>query len=162
MTRTLRNHISPRSVLVAAAILGALALALGLALGAAPAKAAPSAKAAPASGYSCSDSTLKGEYAGNINGQTSGGLFALQVEATFAGNGTATATVVETTETAPPVTFTDKITYTLPADCSGTLTAVRSTGATVHYDIAVTLAGVEINLIQTDTGVVSTGVLHHV
>lgn len=46
MTRTLRNHISPRRVLVVAAVLGALALALGLLTSAAPAKAAQ-AQASP-------------------------------------------------------------------------------------------------------------------
>jgi hypothetical protein len=162
MTHTLRNHITGRRLLLLAAVLAALALTLGLTLGAAPAKAAPAAKAAAASSYSCSDKTLSGEYAGNINGQTSSGPFALNVEFTSAGNGTGTADVVEMTETSGPTSFTDTITYTLNADCSGTLTAVRSTGATVHYDIDVTLVGIEFDLMQTDSGVVSTGSLHHV
>jgi hypothetical protein len=162
MTHTLRNHITGRRLLLLAAVLAALALTLGLTLGAAPAKAAPTAKAAAASSYSCSDKTLSGEYAGNINGQTSSGPFALNVEFTSAGNGTATADVVEMTETSGPTSFTDTITYTLNADCSGTLTAARSTGATVHYDIDATLVGIEFDLMQTDSGVVSTGSLHHV
>jgi hypothetical protein len=163
MTHTLRNHITGRRLLLLAAVLAALALTVGLTLGAAPAKAAPTAKAAPAaSGYSCSDKTLDGEYAGNINGQTSSGPFALNVEFTSAGNGTGTASVVEMTETTGPTSFTDTITYTLNADCSGTLTAARSTGVTVHYDIDVTLVGTGFDLMQTDSGVVSTGSLHHV
>lgn len=157
MTHTLRNHMSRRGLLLVAAVLAALGLALGLTLGAAPAKAAPAA-----SGYSCSDKTLDGNYGGNIDGQTSSGPFALQVLATFNGNGTATANVVEMTETSGPTSFTNTVTYSLGSNCSGTLTAVRSTGATVHYDITATLVGVEIDLMQTDSGVVSTGVLHHV
>jgi hypothetical protein len=161
MTRTLRNHISPRRILVTVvgAVLGALALALGLLTSSAPAKAAP-ALASPAG---CSVKVLKGNYGGNISGtSTSTGPLALQAIATFNGDGTATADITLMTETSGPTTFTDTITYTLNSDCSGTLTAVRTTGETVHYVITATDNGSKVELMQTDSGFVATGVLDHV
>ena len=160
MTRTLRNHISPRRLLMVAALLGALALALGFLTHTTPAKADQTAASAS---QSCSVKTLQGNYGGNINGtSTATGPLALQVLATFNGNGTGTADVTLMTETQGPVVFTDTVTYTLNSNCSGMLTVIRSTGETVHYDIVVTLLGTKMDLLQTDAGNVATGEFNHV
>jgi hypothetical protein len=159
MTRTLRNHISPRRLLMVAALLGALALALGLLNHTTPAKAS---QTAASTSQSCSVKTLQGNYGGNISGtSTSTGPLALQALATFNGDGTGTAAVTIKTETT--LTFsTDTLTYTLNSNCTGTLAATQSDGTTSHYTIVVTLLGTKLDLLQADAGFVATGDLNHV
>ena len=159
MTRTVRNHMSLRRLLLLAAILGALALALGLLT-----STTPTAKAAQAqSSRRCSDKTLRGQYDGTFSGTSSStGPLAGQAETTLNGNGTGNSDVTLMTETSGPTAFTAVITYTLNSNCSGTFTSMRSTGETVHYNITVALRGTKLYLLQTDPGFVVTGVQDHV
>ena len=131
-----------------------LALALAAVLGL---LVAPDAQASP----HCSESDLQGSYAGNFGGTITGvGPVAAQILAIYNGDGTATG--VKTTlmsGTGGPTTFTSTVTYTLNADCTGTLTVVRSTGQTTHYVIVVTGKNAEeIHILATDPGSVVTGV----
>jgi hypothetical protein len=161
MTRTLRIHISPRRLLMVAALLGALALALGLLTHTTTTPAKASQTAASIS-QPCSVKTLQGNYGGNISGtSTASGPLALQALATFNGNGTGTAAVTIKTETT--LTFTtETLTYTLNSNCSGTLRATQSDGTTANYTIVVTLLGTKLDLLQADEGFVTTGDLNHV
>jgi len=137
------------AVVVTLVIIAAVAIAFG-------AVRAPIAKAAP----TCSVGNLKGNYLGNFSGTgSSTGPIALQAQVTFNGDGTGTAAVTLMTETSGPTSFTDTLTYTVNSNCTGTLTAVRSTGATVHYDIVVVQNATEVDFMQTDSGFVVTGVI---
>ena len=160
MTHAMRDHLSQRRLLAAAALLGALALALGFLIG--PAAAETGRMRANAHG-GCSLRTLHGNYAGNLSGtSTATGPLALQALVTFNGNGKASAIVTLMTEKQGPARFTSKTTYTLKRNCTGTLVAMRSTGQTVHYDITVTPAASEVQYLQTDPGTVVTGTTKHV
>lgn len=105
----------------------------------------------------CSVATLRGAYAGNIMGTSNTGPFNLQSTTVFHGNGTATGIKVTLANRSEVTTFTADDTYTLAADCTGTLTAVRSTGAVVHYVIVVVDGGRKVDLLQTDPGFVANG-----
>ena len=155
MTHALRDHLSPRRLLTAAALLGALALALGFLIGPAAATAGPAA----ARGHGrCSVHTLRGSYAGNLSGTSAAtGPLALQALVTFHGNGRASAIVTLMTEKQGPVHSTSRTTYTLKPDCTGTLVARRSTGQVVHYDITVAPRASQVWYLQTDPGSVVTG-----
>jgi hypothetical protein len=159
MTRTLRNHISPRRLLIVGALLGALALALGLLTHTTPAQAS---QTAASTSQSCSVKALQGNYGGNISGtSTSTGPLALQALATFNGNGTGTAVITIKTES----TFTisnDTLTYTLNSNCTGVLTTTQSDGTTAHYVIVLTLLRTKLDLLQADEGFLTTGELNHV
>jgi len=151
MPLVLRRYMTIRRLLAAAAISGGLAAAI--------ASVIPSSSA-KAQSVGCSVQSLKGNYLGNISGTSSAtGPLAVQAQTTFNGDGTATANVVLMTQSTGPVAFTDTITYTLTSNCTGTLTAKRSTGETVHYAIALSKAGSKLNLLQTDTTNVVTGTL---
>lgn len=157
MTHLLRNHMSPRRLLAVVALLGALALTLGLL--ARPA----SAKTGPGPDRGCSLRTLRGSYGGLQTGTTAAtGTLAIQTLGTFYGNGLATAEVTLMTKTQGPVRFTDTATYTLNRNCTGTLTATRSTGQTVHFAMTVTQAGRTMYLLETDRGSVVTGTFEHI
>lgn len=107
----------------------------------------------------CSLSTLNRDYLGSLTGTTTTtGPLALQGLASLNGDGTGTLSATLMTLTSGPITFTSTITYTLNSDCTGTLTSVRSTGQTTHYNIVVVDKGKEINLLQIDPGAVVTGV----
>ena len=110
--------------------------------------------------HRCSLSTLDGDYLGNLTGTTAtAGPVALQALVSFHGDGTATGvTTTLMTLTSGPITFTSTITYTLNSNCTGSLTVVRSTGQTTHYNMVVVDNGEEINLLQIDPGTVVTGV----
>lgn len=117
---------------------------------------APSARAAY---HYCSVSSLQGNYLGNLSGTSSStGPLALQAQTTFDGNGGGTASVTLMTESSGPISFTSALTYTVDSNCTGTLTSQRSTGQTVHYNIAVVENATEVDLLQTDPGFVVTGV----
>jgi hypothetical protein len=139
-----------------------LVLALLLTVAAVTTVAAARAPSARASS-GCSVASLNGSYLGNFSGftgtSTSPQPLALQALATFNGNGTGTASITLTTLTSGgPISFTDTLTYTLNSNCTGTLTAMRSTGQTVHYDIVVVDSAAEVDFSQIDPGFVVTGV----
>jgi hypothetical protein len=63
------------------------------------------------------------------------------------------------TETSGPTSSTDTATYTVKSDCTGTVTIVRSTGQTAHFNIVLVDNATEIDHLQTDPGFVVTGTL---
>lgn len=138
--------------LVSTAAAGALVTASAIAL-AAPAQAA----AARLHNRGCSLRTLQGAYSGNISGTSSTGPFNFQATNVFNGDGTGTGIKVTRADEAGVMTYTAQLTYTLATDCTGTLTAERSTGVTTHYVIAVTGNGTKIAMLQTDPGFVANG-----
>jgi hypothetical protein len=108
----------------------------------------------------CSVRSLKGEYLGNLSGVSSStGPLALQVRATYHGDGTATASVTLMTQTSGPTSSTDTATYTVKSDCTGTLTVVRSATPPAHFNIVLVDNATEIDHLQTDPGFVVTGTL---
>jgi hypothetical protein len=160
MTDTLRNQVGRRRLRVVLVALGVLAVTLGL-LARPVSGTAHAAVAKPRGG--CSLRTLRGSFGGVQAGTTTAtGPIAIQTLGTFYGNGHATARVTLMTKTRGPVNFTDTATYTLNRDCSGTLTARRSTGQTVHFRITVTQSGRSMYLLETDPGAVVTGTFQHV
>jgi hypothetical protein len=50
-------------------------------------------------------------------------------------------------------------TYTMNADCTGSVTLTPSSGSATHADIVAVNNAKEVNLVQTDTGFILTGVL---
>lgn len=160
MTSTLRNQVSRRRLLALLMAVGALALTVGLL--ARPASATTHAEVAKQRG-GCSLRTLQGSFGGVQTGTTTAtGPIAIETLGTFYGNGHATARVTLMTKTQGPVYFTDTATYTLNRNCSGTLTARRSTGQTVHFRMTVTQSGRSMYLLETDPGAVVTGTFEHV
>lgn len=110
----------------------------------------------------CSVHTLRGAYSGNIGGTSSTGPFNLQATTVFHGDGTANGNNITLANESGVTTFTSTNTYTLGDDCTGTLTAVRTTGVTAHYVIAVTDGGAKIAWLQTDPGTVANGTFDRV
>ncbi|GAA1949665.1 hypothetical protein [Catenulispora subtropica] len=110
----------------------------------------------------CSVATLRGAYSGNIRGISNTGPFNLQSTTVFHGDGTATGTKVTLADESGVSTFTADDTYTLNDDCTGTLTAVRSTGVTVNYVIVLVDGGAKVALLQTDPGYVASGAFDRV
>ncbi|MFJ4963819.1 hypothetical protein ACIP6P_15445 [Streptomyces sp. NPDC088729] len=154
MTRAPARTSRPRRVLTLTATVAAVTLAGALPAGAAPPASHP---------QGCSVRTLQGDFGGNFSGTSaSAGPLAYQTLVTFHGNANATATSTLMTETSGPTRFTSTITYTVKRDCTGTLTARRSTGQTVHYDITVVADGTQVALLETDSGSVVTGRLERV
>jgi hypothetical protein len=146
-----------RSRLVPQLLLGGTVLlivtAIAVAFGAARVPTASASR-------SCSVATLDGSYLGNFSGTSSvSGALAYQALATFNGDGTGTASVTLMTLTSGPTSFTSVLSYALNQDCTGTVTSMRSTGQTVHYNIVVVNKGAEVDLLQTDPGSVVTGVI---
>jgi hypothetical protein len=159
MTHALR-HISPRRLLVVAIVLATLALAIAFLPRPASAKVS---KASAPQRPGCSVHTLRGSYGGDLTGtSTATGPTAGQVVETFRGNGTGTADVILMTQTQGPLSFNgEPVTYTLNADCTGTLTAIRG-GQAHHFDIVVTDSGRTIYQLRIDTGNALDGTLEHV
>ncbi|GAA1949505.1 hypothetical protein [Catenulispora subtropica] len=138
--------------LVATATTSALVTATAITL-AAPARAA----AVQLHNEGCSLRTLQGAYSGNISGISSDGPFNFQATNVFNGDGTGTGIKVTRVDESGVSTYTAELTYTLDEDCTGTLTAVRSTGVTTHYVIVVTDDGKKVAMLQTDPGFVADG-----
>lgn len=111
----------------------------------------------------CSDATLKGAFAFTSTGFITAppplaGPFAIVGSQTFDGNGAfeAAATVSQNGNIIP-VTMTG--TYNVESDCTGTFTAqISPVGITTHLFFVIDHNGKEFQAIQTDPGVVVTGI----
>ena len=111
----------------------------------------------------CSNATLRGTFAFTSTGFITAppalaGPFALVGAQTFDGNGafTATATVSQNGNIIP-VSIAG--TYTVNPDCTGTLTAqISPVGINTHLFFVIDDNGREFQAIQTDPGVVVTGI----
>jgi hypothetical protein len=160
MMDTVRSQASMRRLLPVLIAVGVLATTLGLL--ARPASAtARTGRLKPHGG--CSLRTLRGSFGGVQTGSTTAtGPIAIQTLGTFFGNGHAIARVTSMTKDHGPVRFTDTATYTLNRNCSGTLTARRSTGQTVHFRMTVTQSGRTMYLLETDPGAVVTDTFEHI
>jgi hypothetical protein len=135
----------------ALAITVATALALGI---------APTAQAAD---EGCSNATLLGTFAYRITGfitapPAEAGPFASVGTQTFDGNGGTTATAwVSQNGNIVPVTI--KGTYTVNPDCTGSFTLqISPLGLTTHTFFAIDNSAAEFQAIQTDPGVIVTGI----
>jgi len=143
--------MKPAPIAKAFAITVAAALALGI---------APKAQAGD---KECSDATLEGRFAFTSTGFITdppdlAGPFAIVGTQTFDGDGafTATATVSQNGNIIP-VSIAG--TYTVNADCTGTLTAqISPVDITTHVFFVIDDNGKEFQHIQTDPGVVVTGI----
>ena len=130
----------------------------GLSIGASIAWADPSAAA-----DTCSPRTLKGEYIYALSGFKTAGdsaaqrtPFAQAGNEQFKGDGTmAGAGTMSSNGVIAKVTY--KGTYTLNADCSGTVTFTDNQGQVAHYDIFADNDGDSFTYLQTDAGIVSAG-----
>ena len=118
---------------------------------------------ARAGGQQCSDATLTGTFAYTSTGfitfpQDLAGPFASVGTQTFDGNGATTATAwVSQNGNILPVAITG--TYTVNPDCTGTFTGeIAPVGITAHVFFAIRENGAEFQAIQTDPGVVVTGI----
>ena len=154
-------HIRPRRLLViGASVLAVVAIAIAFLARPAPVRAST---ASAAQHRGCSVRTLRGSYGGDLTGtSTDVGPSAGQVLETFRGDGTGTADVILMTQTVGPLTFTgEPVTYTLNADCTGTLAALRG-GEVHHFAIVVTDSGRKIYQLRTDTGNALAGTLDRV
>ena len=133
----------------------AITVAAAFALGIAP--------KAQADGKECSNATLKGTFAFTSTGfitapSAQAGPFAIVGTQTLDGNGafTATATVSQNGNIIP-VTIVG--TYTVNPDCTGTFTAqISPVDITTHLFFVIDDNGKEFQAIQTDPGVVVTGI----
>jgi hypothetical protein len=143
MTRT--------NIVNAFAITAATAIALGI---------APAAQAAD---KGCSNTILLGTFAYRISGfiiapPAEAGPFASVGTQIFDGNGGTTATAwVSQNGNIVPVTI--KGTYTVNPDCTGSFTLqISPVGLTTHTFFAIDDSWAEFQAIQTDPGVVVTGI----
>jgi hypothetical protein len=114
---------------------------------------------AQAQDHSCSNATLDGSFGFSGTGTVfnpSASLFAQVGRQTFDGNGNTDATATTSINGASfPVTI--KGTYTVNADCTGSLTLqVSPVGLTVHADFVIASDGAEFRAIVTDPGSVVT------
>ena len=133
----------------------AIAVATALGLGILP--------AAQADDKGCSNASLKGAFAYTVTGfivapPPEAGPFASVGTQTFDGNGgtTAAATV---SQNGNIVAVTLNGTYTVNPDCTGTFTVLISpVGITAHVFFVIDNNGTEFQAIQTDPGVVVTGI----
>jgi len=143
--------MKPAPIAKAFAITVAAALAMGI---------APKAQA---NDKECSDATLKGTFAFTSTGFITGpsaqaGPFAIVGAQTFDGNGafTAAATVSQNGNIIP-VTLAG--TYTVNPDCTGNFTVqISPVGITTHLFFVIDGNGTEFQAIQSDPGVVVTGI----
>jgi hypothetical protein len=160
MTLTPRQIKPRRFLTVAACVLATVGLAIAFLARPASVRASTGA---PAGHRGCSERTLQGSYGGDLTGtSTDVGPSAGTVLETFRGDGTGTADVVLMTQTVGPLTFTgEPVTYTLNADCTGTLAAVRG-GEVHHFAIVVTDSGRKIYQLRTDPGNALAGTLDRV
>ena len=138
-------------------------IAKAFAITAAAALAVGVAPKAQANDKECSNATLKGTFAFTSTGfitapQALAGPFAIVGKQTMDGVGvfTAAATVSQNGSIVP-VTLAG--TYAVNPDCTGTFTAqISPVGITTHLFIVIDDNGKEFQAIQTDPGVVVTGI----
>ena len=121
------------------------------------------ATTARAGDQECSDATVKGTFAYTSTGFITSppdlaGPFASVGTQTFDGNGGTTAAAwVSQNGTILPVTITG--TYTVDPDCTGTFTVeIAPVGITAHVFFAIDENGAEFRALQTDPGIVVTGI----
>ena len=133
----------------------AITVAAALALGVAP--------KAQAGDKECSNATLKGTFAFTSTGfitapPAQAGPFAIVGTQTFDGNGSASvAATVSQNGNIIPVTMA--VAYAVNADCTGTFTAqISPVRITTHVSFVIDDNGKEFQAIQTDPGVVVTGI----
>ena len=111
----------------------------------------------------CSDATLRGAFAFTGTGFITAppplaGPFAIVGRQTFDGNGAFTAAATESQNgNVGPVSIVG--TYDVKSDCTGTLTAnISPVGITTHLFFVIDDNGKEFQTIQTDPGVVVSGI----
>jgi len=117
---------------------------------------APAAE--PSMSSQCKPSMLKGNYVYATDGYIVTGSkqvpFAEAGHDVFHGDGTLTGWATDSTNGE----ITRSVysgSYTLDADCSGTVTVTDNTGETTHFDYFVSKNGATLTYIQTDAGYVS-------
>jgi hypothetical protein len=154
MSRSVISRIRPRRRVTVLASAG-VALAAGGALAlTGTASAAPSAATGKA--HSCSNATLNGTYTfGYISWQISNGKSTPASEAgfdTFTGKGTGTGVLTAVYNGVVAGSNTpDTSTYTIRADCIGTL-VFHAAGGMFHFNVYVSPSGNSFSLINTDAG----------
>ncbi len=105
---------------------------------------------------SCSLATLKGDYLFAQDGTASGKPLAQSGKESYDGAGKVRGvSTISTNGTITRGTYT--ATYTMKADCTGTLTITDSAKKTYHYDFFTTPFGDDVVWVQTDPGSVSAG-----
>jgi hypothetical protein len=146
-----KERIMKRSTIAETfAIAAVAALALGF---------APTAKAAD---KGCSNASLKGSFADTASGFSTSppamaGPLAGTLTETFDGKGAMTATGMLSVN-GNVVAVTDKATYSVNPDCTGTYTSqVSPLGITAHYFFVIFDSGNGFSWICTDPGVVLNG-----
>lgn len=103
----------------------------------------------------CSTSTLKGTYALLLSGRSisSAGNFAGSYQGvgtiTFDGNGSATLSGTNNTNTAQGTSFTYQASYTLPSSCAGTLSTTINGAA--NFSLVVWASGTQFDLTGSDS-----------
>jgi hypothetical protein len=117
-----------------------------------------------ADGAGCTEATLKGNYVYAYEGfQVMGETAAQRIPFAFAGrdvwhgDGTMSGVGSGGTNGVPDGVSTYTGTYTLGADCTGSLVFTDSTGNATHWDLYVLNNGSLINYVQTDPGFVASG-----
>jgi hypothetical protein len=117
-----------------------------------------------ADGAGCTESTLKGNYVYAYDGfQVMGETAAQRIPFAFAGrdvwhgDGTMSGVGSGGTNGVQDGATTYTGTYTLGADCTGSLVFTDSTGTSTHWDLYVLNNGSLINYVQTDPGFVAAG-----
>ena len=104
----------------------------------------------------CSLATLTGDYLFAQDGLEGGKPFAQAGKESYDGAGHVKGVSTSSTNgTIKRGTYT--ATYTMKADCTGTLTITDSAKKTYHYDVFTTPGGNEAVWVQTDYGSVSAG-----
>ena len=133
----------------------AITIVTALALGIAP--------TAQAADKGCTNTTLLGAFAYKVTGvitapPAEAGPFASVGTQIFDGNGGTTATAW-VSQNGTIVQVTIKGTYTVNPDCTGSFTLqISPVGLTTHTFFAIDDSGAEFQAIQTDPGVIVTGI----
>jgi hypothetical protein len=109
----------------------------------------------------CTDSTIKGTYAFTIHGEilTPGGPLLVDgiAKTTFVGDGELTqVSAVAINGNIPVVWSPSTGSYTVNADCTGTMTLISTGQPTLHLAILVSQSGNHIHTVVTDAGFAAT------
>jgi hypothetical protein len=116
---------------------------------------------------SCSENTLKGSFAFTATGFLVApsplvGPFAAIGAQSFDGSGNTEAASTVSVNGAPE-SVTIRGTYSVNADCTGSMTLTfLPSGPVQHFDFVISPNGAEIQAIRTDAGVVGTGVYRRI